>query len=173
VFKQRIFLDVLCPQVKTRHFRAVRAAGLSGGRIVLQFFLAGGTQEGFVVEAGQLDAVGQAQPGGKPENPPDVVGTAQADARLQGGMPVVLQKERYTSQKCLRCDRLNKPSGREYHCRACGFRFHRDGLRSANLRRKYLGQFDFPVVGGMASPIGLRYRPHLRCSLGSGSNPAT
>jgi hypothetical protein len=54
------FLDVLCPQVKTRHFRAVRAAGLSGGRIVLQnpgFFLAGGTQEGFVVEACQLDAV--------------------------------------------------------------------------------------------------------------------
>jgi len=63
-------------------------------------------------------AVGQVQPGGKPENPPDVVGTAQADACLQGGMQVVLQKERYTSQKCLRCDRLNKPSGREYHCRA-------------------------------------------------------
>ena len=65
-------------------------------------------QEGFVVEAGQLDAVGQVQPGGKPENPPDVVGTAQADACLQGGMPVVLQKERYTSQKCLRgTDRIS------------------------------------------------------------------
>jgi hypothetical protein len=54
------FLDVLCPQVKTRHFRAVKAAGFSGGRIVLQnlgFFLAGGTQEGFVVETCQLDAV--------------------------------------------------------------------------------------------------------------------
>jgi putative transposase len=89
------------------------------------------------------------------------------------GMQVVLQEERYTSQKCLRCDRLNKPSGREYHCRACGFRFHRDGVGSANLRRKYLGQFDVPVVGVMASPIGLRYRPHVRCSSGSGSNPAT
>ena len=97
------------------------------------------------------------------------------------GMQVVLQEERYTSQKCPRCNRLNKPSGREYHCRACGFRFHRDGVGSANLRRKYLGQFDVPVVGVMASPIGLRYRPHVRCSecsaplmrTGSGSNPAT
>ena len=88
-------------------------------------------------------------------------------------LQVVLQEERYTSQKCLRCDLLNKPSGREYHCRACGFRFHRDGVGSANLRRKYLGQFDVPVVGVMASPIGLRYRPHIRCSSGSGSNPAT
>jgi hypothetical protein len=60
VFKQRIFSDVLCPQVKSGHFRAVRAAGFSGGRIVLPnlgFFLAGGTQEGFVVETCQLDAV--------------------------------------------------------------------------------------------------------------------
>lgn len=89
------------------------------------------------------------------------------------GMQVVLQEERYTSQKCPHCNRLNKPSGREYHCRACGFRFHRDGVGSVNLRRKYLGQFDVPVVGVMASPIGLRYRPHVRCSSGSGSNPAT
>jgi len=89
------------------------------------------------------------------------------------GMRVVLQEERYTSQKCPRCNRLNKPGGREYHCRACGFRFHRDGVGSVNLRRKYLGQFDVPVVGVMASPIGLRYRPHIRCSSGSGSNPAT
>jgi hypothetical protein len=29
-------------------------------------------------------AVGQVQQGGKPENPPDAVGTAQADAHLQG-----------------------------------------------------------------------------------------
>jgi putative transposase len=89
------------------------------------------------------------------------------------GMRVVLQEERYTSQKCPRCNRLNKPSGREYHCRACAFRSHRDGVGSVNLRRKYLGQFDVPVVGVMASPIGLRYRPHVRCSSGSGSNPAT
>jgi putative transposase len=34
------------------------------------------------------------------------------------GMQVVLQEERYTSQKCPRCNRLNKPGGREYHCRA-------------------------------------------------------
>ncbi|MFS8884315.1 transposase [Synechococcus sp. R55.3] len=89
------------------------------------------------------------------------------------GMWVVLQEERYTSQKCPRCHMLHKPRGREYHCRACGFRFHRDGVGSVNLRRKYLGQFDVPVVGVMASPIGLRFRPHTRCSSVSRSHSAT
>ncbi|MGY2795230.1 transposase, partial [Thermostichus sp. MS-CIW-36] len=89
------------------------------------------------------------------------------------GMWVVLQEERYTSQKCPRCHMPHKPTGREYHCRACGFRFHRDGVGSVNLRRKYLGQFDVPVVGVMASPIGLRFRPHTRCSSVSRSHSAT
>ncbi|MFS8783939.1 RNA-guided endonuclease InsQ/TnpB family protein [Synechococcus sp. R6-6] len=87
----------------------------------------------------------------------------------QLGMRVVLQEERYTSQKCPRCNMLHKPSGREYHCRAYGFRFHRDGVGAVNLRRKYLGQFDVPVVGVMASPIGLRYWPHAQCSPASES----
>lgn len=89
------------------------------------------------------------------------------------GMRVVLQEERYTSQKCPRCNMLHKPSGREYRCRACGFQFHRDGVGAVNLRRKYLGQFHVPVVGVMASPIGLRFRPHTRCSSGGGNCPAT
>lgn len=72
------------------------------------------------------------------------------------GMDVVMQEESYTSQTCPACGRRNKPSGREYSCR-CGFRYHRDGVGGFNIRAKYLGNFGSPVVGAMASPIGVRY----------------
>ncbi|WP_308426188.1 RNA-guided endonuclease InsQ/TnpB family protein [Alicyclobacillus cellulosilyticus] len=78
----------------------------------------------------------------------------------QLGMRVVIQDEAYTSQECPRCGSRYKPRGREYTCSVCGFRFHRDGVGAINIRRKYLGQG--PVVGVMASPTGVRWRPHLR-----------
>src|SRR5262245_47942280 len=77
------------------------------------------------------------------------------------GMIVVLQDEAYTSQTCPACGKRRKSRGREYVC-ACGFRFHRDGVGSWNIRQAYLGSG--PVVGVMASPVGLRYSPHARCS---------
>ncbi|MHB9146176.1 MAG: RNA-guided endonuclease TnpB family protein [Symbiobacteriia bacterium] len=77
------------------------------------------------------------------------------------GMATDLQDEAYTSQTCPACGHRHKPSGREYRC-ACGFRYHRDGVGSWNIRQKYLGSG--PVVGAMASPSGVRYRPHMRCS---------
>lgn len=80
-------------------------------------------------------------------------------ARL--GMATDLQDEAYTSQTCPACRRRHKPSGREYRC-ACGFRYHRDGVGSWNIRQKYLGSG--PVVGAMVSPSGVRYHPHMRCS---------
>jgi putative transposase len=73
------------------------------------------------------------------------------------GMRVVLQDERYSSQTCPACNKRNKPKGRGHRC-GCGFRFHRDGVGAINLRRTYLGLG--PVVGVMASPIGLRFQPH-------------
>jgi len=76
------------------------------------------------------------------------------------GIRVVLQDESYTSQECPRCNHRHKPRGRVYHCPACGFRFHRDGVGSINIRRKYLGCG--PVVGAMASPTGVRWHPHQR-----------
>jgi putative transposase len=59
-----------------------------------------------------------------------------------------------------------KPKMRVYRCRnpKCRFVFHRDGVGSINIRRKYLGLG--LVVGAMASPIGVRYHAHLRCSSG-------
>lgn len=76
------------------------------------------------------------------------------------GMRVVLQDEAYTSQECPQCGSRHKPRGRMYACPACGFRFHRDGVGSINIRRKYLGLG--PVVGAMASPTGVRWHPHRR-----------
>jgi putative transposase len=83
--------------------------------------------------------------------------------KAQGlGMLVVLVPEHYTSQTCPQCGKRYKPRGREYCCRHCGFVFHRDGAGAINIRRKYTASG--PVVGAMASPIGVRYQPHLRCS---------
>lgn len=87
------------------------------------------------------------------------------------GMKVVLQDEAYSSQTCPACGKRHKPSGRTYTCK-CGFQFDRDGVGSYNIRAKYLGNFGSPVVGLMASPIGVRFAPHLQCRLIS-SNAAS
>ena len=79
------------------------------------------------------------------------------------GIQTELITEEYTSQMCLSCRKKNKPRNRNYKC-SCGFKFHRDGVGSNNIRAKYLGE-QAPVVGLMASPSGVRFRPHLQCNL--------
>jgi len=83
---------------------------------------------------------------------------------VRQGMKVELISEAYTSQTCPSCGKRHKPKNRNYRCRHCGFEFHRDGVGSINIRRKYLGD-STPVVGLMASPVGVRFRPHLQRSL--------
>jgi putative transposase len=78
------------------------------------------------------------------------------------GMQVVLLNEAYTSQTCPCCGNRYKPNGRNYKCSKCGFEYHRDGVGSFNIRQKYL--CESTVVGLMACPIGLRYKPHALCS---------
>lgn len=85
------------------------------------------------------------------------------------GMETALQEESYTSQTCPACGKRQKPRGREYWC-ACGFRYHRDGVGSWNIRQKYLGCG--PVIGRMARPTGQRYSPHVRCSSGLSTREA-
>ncbi len=77
------------------------------------------------------------------------------------GIKTELISEEYTSQMCLSCRKKNKPRNRNYRC-SCGFSWHRDGLGSSNILSKYLGEV--PVVGLMASPVGVRWNPHLQCS---------
>lgn len=80
------------------------------------------------------------------------------------GWKVELIDEAWTSQECLRCRARTKPSGREYRCRVCGLVAHRDVVGQVNILKKYLGNDEgCQVVGAMASPIGLRYVPQLRC----------
>lgn len=78
------------------------------------------------------------------------------------GMKVVLQDEKYTSQTCPMCNNKHKPNNRNYKCK-CGFEYHRDAVGAINIRKKYLGENQ--VVGVMASPIGIRYKPNMQCSL--------
>lgn len=80
------------------------------------------------------------------------------------GMQVALQEESYTSKTCPKCGhvRKSKVRGRVFHCTntQCGWTYHRDGVGSINIRAKYLGSI--PVVGGMAPPTSMRFRPHTR-----------
>jgi putative transposase len=74
-------------------------------------------------------------------------------------MYVALQDEHYTSRTCPRCEYVrSKVKGRVFRCPKCRWMYHRDGVGSINIRRKYLGSF--PVVGAMAPPIGMRYKPY-------------
>ena len=71
------------------------------------------------------------------------------------GMYVTLQDEHYTSRTCPYCDFVrSKVKGRVFRCPKCGWTYHRDGVGSINIRRKYLGHG--PVVGVMAPPISIR-----------------
>ncbi len=76
------------------------------------------------------------------------------------GIKVVQIDESYTSQTCPACVKKNKPSSRDYTCK-CGFSYHRDGVGAINIRKKYQGLLEVPVVATMASPIGIR--AEVRC----------
>ena len=84
------------------------------------------------------------------------------------GIKVKLINEAYTSQSCPKCGNKHKPRDRRYHCPKCGFKYHRDAVGAINIYRKYHGESlqksSSYVVGELASPVGVRYIPHLRCS---------
>ncbi|NMP25236.1 transposase, partial [Sulfobacillus sp. DSM 109850] len=52
------------------------------------------------------------------------------------GIQLMKISEAYTSQTCPRCGHLTKVAGRTYHCRACGYRAHRDGVGAVNILNK-------------------------------------
>jgi len=88
------------------------------------------------------------------------------------GMDVEYADEAYTSQTCPCCKHRHKPSGRNYSCPNCGFEAHRDAVGAENIRRKYVGHeptgSTARLPGAMASPSGVRFRPHLQCSSAPG-----
>lgn len=79
------------------------------------------------------------------------------------GIKVEIIDEAYTSQTCPKCGNRKKPNNREYTCE-CGFTYHRDGVGSINIRRKYLGHLGVPVAAAMAPPVGIQLECR-RCSV--------
>ena len=77
------------------------------------------------------------------------------------GLRVKFVSEAYTSQTCPKCGNRKRPTNRNYHCNHCGFEYHRDSVGAINLWNKVSGFLLSPVVGVMASPIGVRFTPHL------------
>jgi len=76
------------------------------------------------------------------------------------GIEVKLVAEEYTSQICPVCGDKNHADGRNYECKSCGFRYHRDGVGAINILQRYLGK-KFQVVAGLAPVRGVRFKPHL------------
>ena len=82
------------------------------------------------------------------------------------GISTEIVSEAYTTKTCPKCHELNGTSDRNYKCKKCGFEYHRDGVGSINIygrSKKYPGNA-YQVVGGMAPPIGIRYKADMRCS---------
>ena len=77
------------------------------------------------------------------------------------GLKIKFASEAYTSQTCPQCGNRKKTTNRNYHCNHCGFEYHRDGVGAINLWNKVSGYLLHPVVGAMASPIGVRFDWHL------------
>ena len=77
------------------------------------------------------------------------------------GLTIKFVSEAYTSQTCPKCGNRKKPTNRNYKCNHCGFQYHRDGVGAINIWNKVSGFLLSPVVGVMASPIGVRFHPHL------------
>jgi len=73
---------------------------------------------------------------------------------------VKLVPEEYTSPICPVCGDKNHAVGRNYECKSCGFRYHRDGVGAINILQRYLGK-KFQVVAGLAPVRGVRFKPHF------------
>ena len=77
------------------------------------------------------------------------------------GIKVVSASEAYTSQTCPKCGQRKKPSGRNYHCPKCDFKYHRDGVGAINLYNQVSGLENNPVSRDLGSPLGVRFNYHL------------
>ena len=77
------------------------------------------------------------------------------------GIKVDYIDESYTSKTCPSCGNRYKPSNRNYECLSCGFVYHRDGVGSINIFKKYISgslkDKSARLEGDLTSPIGIRY----------------
>ena len=84
------------------------------------------------------------------------------------GIKVVFEDESYTSQTCPNCGHRHKPRNRNYHCKACGYKYHRDGVGAINIWKQSIwvvicAQFVCPSVFG--PPRSWDYGVPHRCAI--------
>jgi Putative transposase DNA-binding domain len=73
------------------------------------------------------------------------------------GIILERQSEAYSSKTCCGCGAINKPTGRNYCCRVCGFVCHRDANGVVNQESKALyGSY------GRMQPRSVKYRRAFR-----------
>lgn len=78
---------------------------------------------------------------------------------VQVGIACFSGSERGTSSHCPRCDWKKKPTGRNWRCRRCGFRGHRDIVGSMNMHPLAFGsRIDYPSSLTYRRPGPLRDR---------------
>jgi len=65
----------------------------------------------------------------------------------QAGIGIFTGSERGTSSRCPLCGNHQKPKGRTWRCKACGFAGHRDLVGSANMHEDNFGiRIEFPEI---------------------------
>jgi putative transposase len=75
------------------------------------------------------------------------------------GIALERQNEAYSSKTCCACGAINKPTGRAYRCRVCGFVGHRDANGAVNQESKALyGEYSH------IQPRSVKYRRAFRRS---------
>ena len=57
-----------------------------------------------------------------------------------------------TSQTCPHCGHLNKVAGRTYHCRACDYRAHRDGVGAVTILNQGMHSRENRPRGAVSTP---------------------
>ncbi len=96
------------------------------------------------------------------------------------GMAVTFGEERGTSSTCPHCGHKQRPQGRNWHCRQCGFVGHRDLVGAVNMHGKGFGvPVQFPSLRdttylrpGRKHPFQQQRRMN-NCAAGSSSRPDT
>ncbi len=68
------------------------------------------------------------------------------------GIPLITISEADTFGTCPHCDYLNKVAGRTYHCRACDYRAHRDGVGAVNILNKGMHSGEIRPRGAVSTP---------------------
>ena len=96
-------------------------------------------------------------------------GTQEKYIGHKTGVEVGYVNEAYSSKTCPACLTRNRPSGRNYRCKQCGFVCHRDAVGSVNIHQKVVHGAYTKIVPGTS--IRVIYRRPVKLFIKSSSQP--